>query len=200
MSLASLMILKIVLARRKSNLLFWVTTSKLYVLLPILADCFTTPPVKGAPRTWLFGKDFGKSQICNRYNLLSFHDFRFHDSLFHDANTSKYSQRVSLSDNRKSCWQSISKLGTLELNQLVLIRFPTSFLSFAFFVSVEIQVKTHEVAIFKFYGEFYLFICGLAWLHWLSQVSTMSRIGKSHLKTCFFQLWFLKKKFWSKYT
>ena len=29
---------------------------------------------------------------------------------------------------------------------------------------------------------------------------TVSRIGKSHMKTGFFQLWFLKKKIWSKYT
>ena len=29
---------------------------------------------------------------------------------------------------------------------------------------------------------------------------TMCRIGKSHMKTGFFQLWFLKKKIWSKYT
>ena len=30
--------------------------------------------------------------------------------------------------------------------------------------------------------------------------NTVSRIGKSHMKTGFFQLWFLKKKIWSKYT
>ena len=31
-------------------------------------------------------------------------------------------------------------------------------------------------------------------------LATVSRIGKSHMKTGVFQLWFLKKKIWSKYT
>ena len=34
----------------------------------------------------------------------------------------------------------------------------------------------------------------------VNAVYTVSRIGKSHMKTGFFQLWFLKKKIWSKYT
>ena len=67
----------------KANFLFWFTMSKLYVLLLILADCFSTLPFKGALRIWLFWRDFGKSQIRNTYNLLS-----FHDSLFHGVATS----------------------------------------------------------------------------------------------------------------
>ena len=61
----------------KANFLFRFTTSKLYVLLLILADCFSTLPVKGTLRIWLFWRDFGKSQIRNTYNLLSFPDSLF---------------------------------------------------------------------------------------------------------------------------
>ena len=41
------------------------------------------------------------------------------------------------------------------------------------------------------------------WLLWFPAhevFATVSRIGKSHMKTGFFQLLFLKKKIWSKYT
>ena len=51
---------------------------KLYGLLFILEGCFATQPVKGTLLIWLFWRDSGKSQICNTYNLLSFHDLLFH--------------------------------------------------------------------------------------------------------------------------
>ena len=72
-------------------------------------------------------------------------------------NTSKYSQRSSFSDNRKSCWQSMLS-NVIEAWQIGVEPSSTSFLSFAFFVSFDIQVITQKVAIFishcKFYGKF----------------------------------------------
>ena len=44
------------------------------------------------------------------------------------------------------------------------------------------------------------FCSGYIWFPNGKLYATVSRIGKSHMKTVFFQLWFLKKKIWSKYT